>query len=491
MIVEQIYIQKRHIIHNADIELRVDSPHAALSHVYGKLAITLVAGRNGSGKSLLLSFICQIFHHLERSPEKIEGAFSFRYTVSGPEGRDIVCEIYRDSDRGPVQIAVDGESKKIFTRDKSGRGTIDDEEVAYSDISNFLPKNVIVSGFSMRGEYPSLRPHNFIGDRRLKIFDMSMLYGRNHFKYPPFSPGIARLMLLWIRKDSSVEMLQSMLGATITGRVLVRKRAAQFYNEPAEWLRFSPTLLKREARGEIWLNDLEFDTLDGRDITLEKMSSGQKFLLARILSTLGTIDDGSIVIMEEPEMHLDPSWCRQTISLLVSFFSAYRAHLFIATHSFSLLNSVPTAWILLADGGRFNRLHANSRTLLANESEIAYQLYGPKPHVVEHEIRKRLADASLQQLEEWFKILGESALRYDIFLKLREQNIRLVEEVGKVEEEELQIDEERAVEEAYSSDETYEDEDEDVGEDKDEDDDNDNDNDREDAGGKEEGDENA
>lgn len=129
-------------------------------------------------------------------------------------------------------------------------------------------------------------------------------------------------------------------------------------------------------------------------------------------------------------MHLDPSWSRQVISLLVSFFRGYAAHLFIATHSFSLLNSVPTPWILMADAGRFSKLPDGARTLLANESALACQFYEPWPHVVKHEIRHQLENASVKELKELFSILGESALRYDVFLKLCEQNANFEEEAG-------------------------------------------------------------
>lgn len=117
-------------------ELRIDKPHAALNHVYGKLAITLVAGRNGAGKSSLLSFIAQIFHHLERSPEEIDGRFSFRYRVLRGQGEELQCELYRAVDGGAVRLAVRGKFDKKIVRDKSGRRAKDEDEIAYADIQN-------------------------------------------------------------------------------------------------------------------------------------------------------------------------------------------------------------------------------------------------------------------------------------------------------------------------------------------------------------------
>lgn len=428
MKVDHIYIEQRQIVRNADIDLRVDKPHSALKRVYGNLAITLVAGRNGSGKSSLLSFIAQIFHHLERSPGDIGGRFSLRYRIQHAQEGELCCNLYRSRTKGPIRLQVGGRFDKRIVRDKAGKRAADDDAIAYADIKQFLPTNVIVSGFSMRGEYPSNRPPNYVGDRRLRVFDMSALYGRNHFKFPPFSPGLARLLSLALRGSHGVAMLESMLGARITGRVLVKERLPRIGKNPAMWQNFSPALAEREVRGEIWLNDLELRGSDGSQFTLEKMSSGQKFLLARILSVLGAIEKHSIVILEEPEMHLDPAWSRQVISLLIIFFSHYAAHLFIATHSFSLLNSVPTSWILMADAGKFSKLPAGARTLLANESALAGQLYESTPHMVELAIRSEMKEASAEKLRNLFGLLGESALRYDVFLKLREQDPDFQEE---------------------------------------------------------------
>ena len=109
--------------------------------------------------------------------------------------------------------------------------------------------------------------------------------------------------------------------------------------------------------------------------------------------------------------------------MLVSFFKGCAAHLFIATHAFALLNSVPTSWILIAEAGRFTRPPDGVRTLLANESALAYQLYAPWPHVVEREVRQRLEVASIDELKELFNIMGESALRYEVYLKRCEQDV--------------------------------------------------------------------
>lgn len=416
MQIHSIEIDKHRIIRSARVNLARDISHPALKGLYGELAITLVAGRNGSGKSSLLSYVAQVFHHLERSPEMIVGGFSIEYSLSYSNDSTVRCKIYRKSNDEPVRLDVFGRFDKAITNRVSKKAQHRDDEVLYSEIKQFLPANVIVSAFSLSGEYPSERMRNFGGDRRLNVFDVSKLYGLNHFAFPSLSPGLARLMKRWQEDPSAVKMLEKVLGVKITGEVLVRNRGWTTNYAEDEWVELTPEILAQEAAGQIYINDISMTGEHGSPLTLQTMSSGQKFLLVRIVSILSAIQHNSLVILEEPELHLDPTWTRQIISLLVSFFKYYKAHLLIATHSFSLLNAVPSEWVLVAEGGQFAPVREN--TLLANESSLAGILYAADSHIVEDSIRRYIHRASVKQLESLFNILGESSTRYDVFRRI-------------------------------------------------------------------------
>lgn len=168
----------------------------------------------------------------------------------------------------------------------------------------------------------------------------------------------------------------------------------------------------------MYINDFLFKTNDGGFLDLNTMSSGQKMLLIRLLTILNEIRPGALVIIEEPELHLDPAWSRQLISLLLRFFKNVNAHLIIATHSFSLLNAVPSDCVLLAKSGEF--LKPETATLLANESALATAFFKVKPHEVEERIMEFSAKASLNQLRKLFNLLGESSARYEVFLRITE-----------------------------------------------------------------------
>jgi energy-coupling factor transporter ATP-binding protein EcfA2 len=417
MQLHNIEIEKHRIIRNARVDLIGSISHPALKNLYGELTITLVAGRNGSGKSSLLSFVAQVFHHLERSPKKIPGRFSIDYSLATPEGSTVRCKIYRGDDDQAVRLKVVGQFDKAITNSVPKGTGLQDGEILYGDIKRYLPANVIVSAFSLSGEYPTERVGNFGGDRRLNVFDVSKLYGFNHFAFPSLSPALARLMEQWQRDPNAVKALEVALGATIAGEVLVRDRGWNGDRPEDEWVAFTPEILEQEAAGQIYINDIRMNNELGGTLTLQTMSSGQKFLLVRIVSILGVIQHNSLVVVEEPELHLDPTWSRQIISLLVSFFKDYKAHLLIATHSFSLLNAVPSDWVLVADGGQFGP--SPESTLLANEASLAGLLYAADSHMVEDRIRKYIRRASVDQLKSLFRILGESSTRYDVFRSIK------------------------------------------------------------------------
>ncbi|WP_321886503.1 AAA family ATPase [Paraburkholderia bannensis] len=417
MRLHKIEIGEHRIIRNARVDLTGKISHPALKNVYGELAITLVAGRNGSGKSSLLSFVAQVFHHLERSPHKIPGRFSIEYSLARSERATVRCRLYRRYAHEAVRLEVVGQFDRAITNRVLDKAGIRDDEVLYADIREFLPANVIVSAFSLSGEYPTERVSNFGGDRRLKVFDVSKLYGFNHFAFPSLSPALALLMQRWQNDRGAVNALEVALGATITGEVLIRKRDETDQDPEEQWVMFTSAIQKREAEGSIYINDIAMASALDRRLTLQTMSSGQKFLLVRIVSILGAIQHNSMVIVEEPELHLDPTWSRQIISLLVSFFKDYKAHLLLATHAFSLLNAVPSDWVVVAEGGQFGPAREN--TLLANESSLAGLLYGADSHVVEDRIRQYIHRASADQLMSLFQILGESSTRYDVFRKIK------------------------------------------------------------------------
>src|SRR5262249_33454170 len=147
-----------------------------------------------------------------------------------------------------------------FSKARPTRYVLNKEAIAYDEIRRFLPTNILVSAFSIHGEYPAKRPNNFIGDRIVTMYDVAHIYGRNHYALPSLSSSILRLMTLWISKDHGTSLLEHLLNAKLTGRVLIRDMESFPDETRPIWTHFNSNISRSAMRHEIYLNDVEFVT---------------------------------------------------------------------------------------------------------------------------------------------------------------------------------------------------------------------------------------
>ncbi|MCX9539054.1 ATP-binding protein, partial [Vibrio cholerae] len=84
--------------------------------------------------------------------------------------------------------------------------------------------------------------------------------------------------------------------------------------------------------------------LEDRKFFLTEASSGELCILFNILAIAGSISDNSIVLLDEPELSLHPEWQRDFLPLIQNMFSSYKScHFIIATHSPSIVSSIPSS----------------------------------------------------------------------------------------------------------------------------------------------------
>ncbi|MDQ0011545.1 putative ATPase [Luteibacter jiangsuensis] len=94
--------------------------------------------------------------------------------------------------------------------------------------------------------------------------------------------------------------------------------------------------------GLIRMMDLELMKIGHGPLSLRRASSGEQCLLAIILGVAGHLSNGSIVLIDEPEISLHPEWQERFMDLLVSAVSVFRGCQFvIATHSPQLVSRLP------------------------------------------------------------------------------------------------------------------------------------------------------
>ncbi|WP_460046187.1 AAA family ATPase [Pseudomonas sp. S2_H01] len=87
--------------------------------------------------------------------------------------------------------------------------------------------------------------------------------------------------------------------------------------------------------GLIRVSDLTLNVRENHSrLKLSQASSGQQCMLVMILGIAGSIEDNSLICIDEPEISLHPKWQTDIISQLQYAFHGYRGcHFIIATHS--------------------------------------------------------------------------------------------------------------------------------------------------------------
>lgn len=76
----------------------------------------------------------------------------------------------------------------------------------------------------------------------------------------------------------------------------------------------------------------------GRRVEITDASSGELSLVVTLLGIASSIEDGSLILIDEPEISLHPQWQSEYLERLTEAFSAFRGcHFMIATHSPALV----------------------------------------------------------------------------------------------------------------------------------------------------------
>lgn len=105
---------------------------------------------------------------------------------------------------------------------------------------------------------------------------------------------------------------------------------------------FSRSILKLMNAGFMRLMDMRLIKKSYGPMSLKRASSGEQCLLVMLLGIAGHITDGSIILIDEPEISLHPRWQEEFIIMLTKAFLTYSGCQFIiATHSPQIISNLP------------------------------------------------------------------------------------------------------------------------------------------------------
>lgn len=376
-------------------------------------AITVLIGKNGTGKSRLLSAITRCFQAFDNPDYKVQ-----RERLPLGRKRDTFGDFN-------LSFVSDGHQ---FNLTSDGRNITFDEQLINS---NVLPRKIIATSNSPFDKFPiqqidrreiflnSQHRYKYLGtknkigqhsaayqlsrvieslfiasekgkedlDRLAKIF---VLLGyrakfKVHYRYRPHIRQLAEMNSI----NGVFEHLQrfartrwaikeNRLSDEDAEKILIACHSAVNNAEDSRYPEFEVDFTKGGfTKGslsifedtailrEIGLMDFDDLTLtlvseENHELSIREASSGEQCFLSLILGIASEITDNSLICIDEPEISLHPEWQEQIVEVINNTFSSFHGcHFIIATHSPQIIAKISSesCSVLTLDDGH---LHPSS-----------------------------------------------------------------------------------------------------------------------------------
>lgn len=326
--------------------------------------ITVLAGLNGTGKTTLLSVINQFFYNLERYYGKYNIELCITYYTTDNAGNktfaEIKCEqgVYyfrrNKSAFKPVIPRKEGDLvdyRPIREKYDWSKAEIEENCLHMKEIVPFLPTKICGSVFSVHSEFSYKRNKAYQGALKelMQLSSIEDILGNNHYSIGNLTNGLLRVI-------ENEEVLRALFGLDWNGEMMVyeRKKLARVidFENPDTFIGRSDGELKWvnyyeydldsvfETMEEFYINDLKFTKGGSEEVNFSNMSAGEKALIMRLANILGNVHENSVVLVEEPELFLNPIWQEKLLAILEHFFSKLRCHIILTTHSTHFLKDI-------------------------------------------------------------------------------------------------------------------------------------------------------
>ncbi|VVM76508.1 hypothetical protein PS673_02051 [Pseudomonas fluorescens] len=177
--------------------------------------------------------------------------------------------------------------------------------------------------------------------------------------------------------------------------------ACMLDGNPADFETIQAIYYLMNASPILRIMDVRLDKLGYGDLSLRRASSGEQCMLIMMLGIAGHIENDSLILIDEPEVSLHPRWQEEFMPLLDACFETYTGcHFIVATHSpqiISRMNNDNSFILSLSDG----------------------QLYSAKDFI------KKSADYQLAVLFDAPGLMNEyiSRFSFNLIAKLKSRNM--------------------------------------------------------------------
>ncbi|SDP52907.1 AAA domain-containing protein, putative AbiEii toxin, Type IV TA system [Sulfitobacter litoralis] len=369
------------------------NPHAVFErkpHVIGEQHehLTAVIGKNGAGKSHLLSAIVQTFLRLEElhlgKRQKIRDDLPLELLVYRVDGNH--CTVVKTG-RHSISIQVNG--NEVSPRDLPLPKRIVALTISPFDkfpLPRILHRSVVqVDAASSMYQYLGLRDNFGKASIRTLLFrSLSSLFDTTDnsslrlsnigavFEFLGMRPMVN--VIYRFRERSMLHDIASGLDPYADGEMSYTKRRLlediSRSGISSSTLQLLAKLVLREAKGNriethadletgfqdplfldlqplrraglLSMSGVEIELKDGGPTDLLQASSGQLSMVSALIALASVIENGSLVLIDEPELSLHPEWQVKYIDLLLRTFARYHGcHFVVATHSPMVISELP------------------------------------------------------------------------------------------------------------------------------------------------------
>lgn len=265
----------------------------------------ILLGKNSSGKSYLLRILNKIFVYLEKIKESKYRAQKLEYSK---------VELRYTMDSVDYGVIIGEQNRILAYRDS-------DEQITIYDLD--IPQKIIALSYNLNDKFLPVKND----DNHFYIYKGSRKFSENFFQIT-----IYESLKLIIKKKLNREL------KTILDFLGYRNKIKLTFEEEEN----SGELIFNVDEPNIQLLN-ENDKIDSIYIldaqedyrSLEELSSGEKQILFTFLTLLAYIESKSLIMIEEPENSLHPSWQKKIIPLLQNLTESKRwgVQVIIATHS--------------------------------------------------------------------------------------------------------------------------------------------------------------
>lgn len=369
---------------------------------------------NGSWKTTLCSIISFVFQSIftrSKLDFNFKIAFEFNNSIR-----------YINWSNSIIKLSIN--SKDYYEFNLGWRMNNEQKEKHNNKIYEFWDWKIILSTFETNGEYPNKKPSNYIWNDPLMKFDLASLYGWNSYWYPSITNGIIRFLKNLSKQNIANLFLEQMwfqLSWNVDLKIVKNIADDKPYldNEDNYYLyddnskksrhytiKKELNAIKKLAEVKLYKKILRDDRLklssesqsinfydalciskdyfefmwkyiflnwlklikNNKELSFSDLSSGEKFLIMRYISILSGIENNSIIIVEEPENHLNPRWRELIIPALHKVATEYNSILIFTTHDYRVIRYLHNNCVLNISKGSITKM--KKPTLLCDEFDF-------------------------------------------------------------------------------------------------------------------------